>query len=222
MITRFSAEPSSCNDILDSILFDKPKKILIYGRAASGKTNLVLNIFKCTIERADKNKAPLLVYISTEGSSYLDRADQLNLLENPSILFAEALDNIHLASLIASLFRKQLLKYLAILTIDSINYHYRSEAGSIDELKRFVALLTLLDTIAVNGVWILATAQVREVVDEVEDHSQTEPSGMQYLEPWADVILRIEAHHSQRKLVIEKPIHNELQFRIIHRGIEWL
>ncbi len=221
-MTRFSTEPSSCNDILDSILFNEPKKILIYGRAASGKTNFVLNIFKCTVERADKNKAPLSIYISTEGSSYLDRADQLNLLENSSILFAEAIDSIHLASLIASLFRKHLLKHLTILAIDSINYHYRSEAISIDELKRFVALLTLLDTIAVNGVWILATAQVREAIDEVEDHSRTEPSGMQYLEPWADVILRIEAHHNQRKLIIEKPTRNELPFRIMHKGIEWL
>ncbi len=221
-MTRFSTEPSSCNDVLDSVLFDEPKKILIYGRAASGKTNFVLNIFKCTIERAVENRTPFLVYISTEGSSYLDRANQLNLLEKPSILFAEALDNIHLAGLISSLFRERLLDRLSIFTIDSINYHYRSEAISIDELKRFVAILTLLDTIAVNGVWILATAQVREAVDEVEDHSRTEPSGMQYLEPWADVILCIEAHRNQRKLIIEKPVHRELQFRITHRGIEWL
>ena len=224
VMKRFSAEVTSCNEKLDSVLFNEPKKILVYGRAASGKTNFILNVLKCTISRIKKLhnlRKTLLVYISTEGSNYLERAEQLGLLDNENVMYAEALDTLHLISLISTLIKSSMIGHVAMIAIDSINFHYRVEASLIDEVRRFVMLLTLLDVISSNGVWILASAQIREFDNYIEDSTHIEPSGFQYLEPWADVIARIEVLHQHRIFVVEKPRHLEIPFSIVQEGIVW-
>lgn len=224
VMKRFSTEVTSCNEKLDSVLFNEPKKILVYGRAASGKTNFILNVLKCTISRIKKLhnlRKTLLVYISTEGSNYLERAEQLGLLDNENVMYAEALDTLHLISLISTLIKSSMIDHVAMMAIDSINFHYRVEASLIDEVRRFVMLLTLLDVISSNGVWILASAQIREFDNYIEDSTHIEPSGFQYLEPWADVIARIEVLHQHRIFVVEKPRHLEIPFSIVQEGIVW-
>jgi len=224
VMKRFSTELTSCNEKLDSVLFSEPKKILIYGRAASGKTNFILNVIKCSISKARETHdlyRTLFVYISTEGPNYIERAEQLGLLDSENVLYAEALDTLHLISLISTLIRTSLISRVAMIAIDSINFHYRVEASSIDETKRFVTLLTLLDVISSNGIWVLASAQIREAVNNIDDLTHIEPSGFQYLEPWADVIARIEVLHQHRILVVEKPKHLEIPFSIVKEGIAW-
>ena len=224
VMKRFSAELTSCNKELDLILFTEPKKILVYGPAASGKTNFILNVLKCSVLRIRElhnvHRA-LFVYISTEGSNYIERADQLGLLDSEDVLYAEALDTLHLINLISTLIKSSLISRVAMIAIDSINFHYRVEASSIDETRRFVTLLTLLDALSSNGIWILASAQIRETVDHLEDSTHIEPSGFQYLEPWADVIIRIEVLHQHRILIVEKPKHLEIPFSIVREGIVW-
>ena len=224
VMKRFSTELTSCNEELDSILFNEPKKILVYGRAASGKTNFILNVLKCSISRVKELHnlhRTLFVYISTEGSSYIERAEQLGLLDSENVMYAEALDTLHLISLINTLIKSSMISHVAMIAIDSINFHYRIEASSIDEVRRFVMLLTLLDVISSNGVWILASAQIRESANYIEDLTHIEPSGFQYLEPWADVIARIEVLHQHRIFVVEKPKHLEIPFSIVQEGIVW-
>ncbi len=181
--------------------------MLVYGEEGAGKTNFILSTLSLSsFERA--------VYISTEGSSYLERANQLSLLSRDNILFADAIDNAHLIELVASI---ALLAPVDVLAIDSINFHYRSEANNLALLKQFMSLLALLRNYARCGVFVLAVAQVRE------SHEDIEPAGMQYLKPWADVIMRVEVRSSHRVAVVEKPaIEREFAFRITASGIEWI
>ncbi len=215
-MNRFSAEtPSICNEILDS-LFSEPKKILIYGEAASGKTNLILNLLKCSLANGFIGKKTA-VYISTEGSEYQYRAIQLNLY-SPNILFAEAIDQDHLLELILKLYVDIDLMNLGLLVIDSINNFYRVEAESIDGLKKFIALLAILSSLNREyNVYILTSAQIR-----VGEEGLEEPSGMKYLFPWADIVMKTVIGENTRILIVEKPLSFALRFHIGEDGISWI
>jgi len=194
------------NNRLDSILFVKPQTVLIYGEEGAGKTNFALTILKLSeYERA--------IYISTEGSSYLERAYQLSLLDKPNLLLAEALDTQHLVELIASV---PVIGFTDLIIIDSINFHYRAEASAMNSLRQFLALLTILRNYVRCGTHVIAIAQVREEAEAIE------PAGMQYLKPWADIIARICAHESCRVIRVEKPITLEERFEIGDEGITWI
>jgi len=56
---------SICNKEIDEILFKKPVKVVIYGVAGSGKTNLLLNILKCS-----QINDFAAIFISTEGMTF--------------------------------------------------------------------------------------------------------------------------------------------------------
>ncbi len=195
------------NTHLDRVLFSHPQTILIYGAEGSGKTNFVLSTLALS-------KSAKGIYISTEGSNYVERAYQLSLLNEDRLLFAEAFDCPHLLALLASI---PAIGRVDILAIDSINYHYRSEATNVESLRVYATILTLLKEYASQGTIVIATAQVREV-------EELEPAGMQFLYPWADVVIRIERRESLglRNLVVEKPCRLQASFRIVDSGIEWL
>ncbi len=202
--------PSTGNPLLDTILFDSPSTILVYGIAASGKTNFVLNTIKHSM-----HTNYIIAYISTEGSHYADRVVQMG-ITNHRVLFGEALDTDHLIELVLDLATHIELSKLLLLAIDSINNFYRSEALELEGLRKFVALLALLREFVELGCFVIVTAQVRESDEGVE------PSGLQYLYPWADKIVRIEYKEDMRRLIVEKPTHLELSFEIHEQGIRWL
>ncbi|MEM1561156.1 MAG: hypothetical protein QXN35_06350, partial [Ignisphaera sp.] len=75
---------------MDKVLLSRYRRILIYGEAGSGKTNIMLNILLCS-SKSDSN----FYYISTEGSAFLNRVVELGITSN-NILFSVALDQNHL------------------------------------------------------------------------------------------------------------------------------
>uniref|UniRef100_A0A7C2VMN5 Uncharacterized protein n=1 Tax=Ignisphaera aggregans TaxID=334771 RepID=A0A7C2VMN5_9CREN len=56
------------NKELDEVLFSSPKKVVIYGEAATGKTNILLTILKHSVKELGRDDA--IFYISTEGSVF--------------------------------------------------------------------------------------------------------------------------------------------------------
>lgn len=203
---------SICNGELDRILFSKPSKILIYGEAATGKTNLLLNIIKCSMNELDPSKA--VFFISTEGSVFIDRALKLKLLKD-NIFYSVALDQQHLISMILDIL-KNLERHTSITVfIDSINNHYRVEAVSHEGLALFVKLLILLNSLAESGSYILASAQVKFDTKEVPGH--------EYLLSWADIVLEVLKKPLYRVLRFRKPlIDTEFCFYITISGIRWI
>ena len=215
-MNRFSTDtllnqcvPSTGNMKLDSLLFNEPKTILIYGEAASGKTNLVLSIF----HRTPPCCSPL-VYISTEGSSYQDRVLQLNMPEDR--FFLEALSTEHLLDVLLTM----LLHGVApkLLVIDSINSFYRVSVQSFEDLRHFLSLLAVLALIREYlGSWIIMTAQVHETDEGVE------PSGFKYIIPWVDVVCRTRTlEHSLKELRVLSPTNAVFVFDITEKGINWI
>jgi len=193
--------------------FESSKTILIYGPEGSGKTNLVLTYILTRLMESSSCRA---VYVSTEGSSYMDRVRQLSLLDyGDRILFAEALDAIHLLSLVVRSLVIHTRTPLSIVAIDSINYHYRAES-SIHALKVFLTTLILLKALTHHGVQVLAVAQVREGEDDLE------PSGFKYLHSWCDRVLRLYTIRGPHKRVCDESRGRCQDFVIHYRGIQWL
>jgi len=218
MRNRFSADHQhllTCgNVLLDKILFDIPKTILLYGEAAVGKTNIVLDIIKRSIRALELNNM-IAVYVSTEGSCYVDRVIQLG-IESANIVFVEAYSLDHTLHLVSYIFAT--IPRIALLAIDSINNFYRAEAGDVRSSIVFSSILTILKALAAAyNVYIIATAQVRQ-----QELGEVEPSGIKFLVEWADVIARIERRGRLRKFIVEKPVSREFEFVIHDCGIEWI
>ncbi len=201
---------SICNDILDRILLPKYRKILIYGEAGSGKTNVMLNILLCS--KTNNN----LYYISTEGSTFLDRVLSLKIASH-NILFSIALDQNHLAQLIIDIV--MMYKNPQAILIDSINHFYRIEATKQQSLRMFLNILTLLDLISYGNIYVIASAQVK-----ADEYYGEAIAGYEYLSMWADTIVAIEKFsNSTRVLRLVKPsIDLKFKFLITRSGIKWL
>lgn len=204
---------STCNKELDQILFSKPNKILIYGEAATGKTNFLLNIIKCSTSLLSPTDA--LFYISTEGSIFIQRALKLKLL-GKNVFFSTAIDQQHLLSLVLEVLKSIDLYNPICLFIDSINSHYRVESITSEGINNFIAILTILDLLNKNNVYVLSTAQVK--------FGETDISGYEYLYPWANIILKISRESGPyRTLKFHKPnITGVIRFSISFNGIQWI
>ncbi|MEM1541313.1 MAG: hypothetical protein QW101_02140 [Ignisphaera sp.] len=205
---------STCNDYLDELLFSKPKKIIIYGEAATGKTNILLNTIKCSYKSLAQHEA--LFFISTEGSSFATRMHLLD-IDSRNIFFSIAIDQQHILSNVLEILKNLVSLRPVCIIIDSINYHYRIESLTPIGIKFFAELLSLLDILNENGVFIISSAQVRASEDD------TFP-GYVYLHYWADIIIELERiSKSRRVLRILKPkIDRIFQFNVLVDGIIWL
>ncbi|MEM3979759.1 MAG: hypothetical protein QXF79_00700, partial [Ignisphaera sp.] len=186
---------STCNRELDKLVFSRPNKTLIYGEAASGKTNFLLNVIKCSTDPLKSGY--VIFYISTEGSIFLERALKLRILEE-NIFISIALDQRHLASLILDIMR-MLDRYKPLcIIIDSINSHYRVESSTQEGLAMFVKILAMLDILNRRKIYIISSAQIRS-----SDEEQEIP-GYEYIYRWADIALSITREH---------PFYRVLRFR---------
>ena len=211
MMYRFSAEACArgLGDKVFEKLLAKPLMLLLYGEAASGKTNLALAIVK-TFSACESK----VLYISTEGSSYADRVAELG-IDVESAYFAEALSSEHLLDLVARLFTEG--PPLHLLVVDSVNRFYRIEAGSFDGLRLFLSTLALLrNLVALYGVRAVVTAQVHELED-------VEPSGFKYMLPWVDAVAKLRTvEASIKEVLLEKPWRYRRRFMVVENGILWL
>lgn len=206
---------SSCNRELDEILFSKPSKIVIYGEAATGKTNLLLNILRCSAGMLSQEE--IIYYISTEGSTFLEKISKLR-LNDEKVLISIALDQNHLMSLLIEILKSLDRYFPYCIIVDSINSHYRIESTTIEGLVMFNEILTLLDTLNSNGTNIIVSAQVRDIGGEQEI------PGHEYLQRWADIILYISKDHPfYRVLKFRKPyIDKFFYFDITLTGVRWV
>lgn len=197
---------STCNSQLDSILFSKPSKIVVYGAAGSGKTNFLLNILKCSEINNES-----IVYISTEDPVFIDRAIELG-IESSNFYFASALNQEHLISLILESMQFNVI----MIIVDSINHLYRVESGKDYASKLFVDILVLLDSLNKRGITIITSAQVKLGENIV--------AGYEYLDIWADKIIEIRVlPNKTRTIRIIKPaISHEISFVITSNGVKWL
>ncbi|MEM2627134.1 MAG: hypothetical protein QW775_02665 [Ignisphaera sp.] len=206
---------STCNRELDEIIFSKPNKVLIYGEAASGKTNLLLNVLRCSTNLSKLGYA--IFFISTEGSTFLERMFKLRLLEE-NLFISGAIDQNHLASLILDIIRMFYRYKPLCIIIDSINSHFRVESSTPEGLAMFIKILTILDTLNKCGIHVISSAQVRSFDEEQEI------PGYEYIYRWADIALNItRGHPFYRVLRFSKPnIEKLFYFDITLSGIRWI
>jgi len=153
-MNRFSAD--ECDEGLGrypflKALLSRPQLVLVYGEAASGKTNLCLALLKHFSRCLGS-----AVYISTEGSVYADRVAELG-IEESHVYFAEALSADHLLDLLTQILVEGPVPMLLI--VDSINRFYRMGAGTFENLRMFLSTLALLRKISEDyGVRVVVTA----------------------------------------------------------------
>ncbi len=204
----------SCNTELDEILLKRASKIVFYGEAGVGKTNVILSIFKCSIQNADPTLS--FIYISTEGSIVLSRVIELG-LNKKNLLFARVLDQSHIIDVLLQILHNVIDVKPIIIAIDSINHYYRIEALN-EGIKKFLEILILLDSLNNHGVYVLSSAQVH-----IEDGEEV-ISGIEIINLWADFIIEIKKDsRSTRILKFIKPdIAKRFRFVITDRGVAWI
>jgi predicted ATP-dependent serine protease len=162
---------------LDENLFVEGEPLIVYGEPASGKTNLVLKIVKESL-RSGMNTA----YISTEGSIVVERMEEMGILDFPNLSIGFANSFPHLAQLVSWAAASD----YSLIAIDSVNSLYRSSVGFARRANEiFLGILAMMKFAAASGKWVVATAQVREVGEEVE------PSGADLIGFYFSNIARI-------------------------------
>jgi RecA/RadA recombinase len=197
---------SICNKEIDEILFKKPVKVVIYGVAGSGKTNLLLNILKCS-----QINDFAAIFISTEGMTFANKIAKLG-IETKNTYFAFALSQDHLMSLVLDALRYR----TTLVIIDSINHLYRVEFREREDLNPFIHLLTLLNSVNESGITIITSAQVK--------FDENIPAGFEYLKIWCDAMLELSVlPNKTRVLKFTKPtLRNVYRFVLTDYGVTWL
>ncbi len=204
----------SCNSELDEILLKKASRIVFYGEAGAGKTNLILSILRCSIQSIDPTLS--FIYISTEGSTVLNRFIRLG-LNRENLFFAITLDQSHVIETLLQILHD--MKYVrpAAIVVDSINHYYRIEALNNDN-KKFLEILILLDYFNEHGIYIISSAQVHT------ENGNEIISGIDIINLWADFIIEIKKDvKGIRMLNFIKPnIVKNFRFVITDNGISWI
>jgi predicted ATP-dependent serine protease len=206
---------SICNSNIDKIFFSKLNKILIYGEAAVGKTNLLLNIIKCSVDKLASNE--VIYFISTEGSTFLEKFRKLKLV-NEKVLVSIAIDQLHLITMLIDIIREINKRYPLCIIIDGINSHYRVESSTTEGMIFFTEILTLLDSLSNSGSYVISSAQVRSI------NGKQEVPGQEYLQHWADVVAYISRDHPFYRVFkfYKPPIDKVYYFDIKFDGVRWI
>lgn len=201
---------SMCNERLNQIVFPRYRKVLFYGEAGSGKTNVMLNALLCS------KPVNNLYYISTEGSTFLNRVISLG-ISSKDILFSIAIDQDHLAHLVLDIITRG-GKPEAVF-IDSINHFYRVEAMEQQGTRTFLNTLILLDAISRMGAYVIASAQIK-----ADEYYGEVIAGYEYLSMWAECIAAIEKLGNRTRVLrfVKPAIDSEFKFLVTENGIKWL
>jgi len=192
---------------LDELIFRKPSMWVIYGPAASGKTNLALFLLKLNPVHT--------LYISTEGSIYIERVAQLA----PLNAIVEFINVLTLEEQLLNLV-KALIRSWDLIIIDSINALFRTEILEKKyALTAFNTMLASLRKASREGTYVILTAQVRAGEEEEE------PSGLKYLKFWCDGLLRLERSKGGNRSIYLIKNKEEIHlgtFKIVREGIRWI
>ena len=223
--------------------YEKGIITLLYGPAASGKSNLTM---LTATHQAKKQKK--IIFIDTEGSLSLDRINQLSNNESEQILkniiilkptnFQE--QKSAFINLLKELKKSQ---NIGLIIVDSITMLYRLELAEarkkglteIQEINSdLVKQVKALNEIArKQNIPIIITSQIYSGFLSEEDwlagkQAQTNIVGGDLLKYWSKCIIELENKNQKRKAIIKKHRsipEKTLNFEITNQGIQkrgWL
>jgi DNA repair protein RadB len=183
----------------------------IYGKGATGKTNLCLLL----ASKLGKNKK--IAFIDTENGFSPERIDQLNnknSLNNILVIQVNNFNEQHKA-ILNLLKMKDLIN---IVIIDSLSMHYRKELQEKNpETNNLLSKqFNILSELTNNNIPVIITCQVYSKLDNT-----IEPIGSNMIRNWSKCIIKLE-QNDKRTLTLEK--HPELgpktiNFTIKNNGI---
>jgi DNA repair protein RadB len=183
----------------------------IYGKSATGKTNL------CLVAAAHFAKDKKVVFIDTEGSFSIDRLKQINPslnLDNVLLFKANSFDE---QSMIIDKIL-QLKGKVGLVIVDSLSMHYRKALQQKENPNPYMSKqLSILSEIARAGTPVLITCQVYTKQDNTNH-----PVGSTMVRNWSTCIIRLDNEFKRQFLLEKHPSTPSFStfFRISDRGIE--
>ncbi len=174
----------------------------IYGKAATGKTNL------CLLLASKIAKGKKVFYIDTEGSFSPERIKQLeseSVLQNIFVIKASSFDEQCKA--VESLL--MLKDMIGLVIVDSLSMHYRQELQdkNADANTKLSKQLSILSELTRNNIPVLITSQVYSTMD-----NGVNPVGGNMVKSWSKCLIKLELGR-KRILTLEK--HPEMQGKSI-------
>jgi DNA repair protein RadB len=234
--TKLSTGSHDLNQLLQGG-YERGIITLLYGPAASGKSNFVM---LAATHQAQKDKKT--IFIDTEGSFSIDRITQLShnfpekILQNIIILkptnFQEQKSSF--LKLLAELKKSQ---NIGLIIVDSITMLYRLELAEarkkgltqIQEINSDLAkqVKTLNEIARKRDIPILITSQIYSGFLSEEDwlagkQAQTNVVGGDLLKYWSKCIIELENRNSRKRAIIKKHRsipEKTLNFEIINEGV---
>lgn len=202
-------------NVIDDVVSEAGRTILLYGGAGVGKTTLLLEFAK----KVCKSLGPCL-YLSTEETLHYERVARWS-EEYEDTFFTEIYD---FDEMINFILKEYYFLPFKILFIDSVNGLFRIVSSRDDALPLFGLMLAVIRKKAYdsNG-FVFASAQVRAGFEY--DAEEIVASGMSILDYWFDIIIYLGLDDGKRYIEFIKPVNVKgfrLYFMITDEGVEWI
>ncbi|MBT4165721.1 DNA repair and recombination protein RadB [archaeon] len=223
--------------------YEKGIITLLYGPAASGKSNIV-TLAACNQAKKDKK----IIFIDTEGSFSVDRVNQMSnnlpeqILKNIIILkptnFKEQQNSF---ITLANELKKS--ENIGLIIVDSITMLYRLEFAEarkkgLEEIQNINSDLArqmkaLYEVARKRDIAVLVTSQIYSGYLSEEDwpagkQAKTNVVGGDILKYWSKCIIELENKNGRKKAIIQKHRslpEKTLNFEIVNEGVQkrgWL
>jgi DNA repair protein RadB len=196
--------------LLEEVLRGNRKEICcIYGEPATGKTTLVK---EAAIFQSKKGKK--VVFVDSEKSFNVERILQIcgdeKVLENIFVLKPKNLEDQ--TKQLRNLLK---LKDLDLVIVDTIGIYHRLELkkGSVNANNEMHKQFNILSELCSKGKSVLITNQVYRDIEK----NKVRAVGGEMLKNWSKCLLCLEKE--PRKLRLEKPENEEVEFKIENKGI---
>lgn len=216
--------------------YEKGIITLLYGPAASGKSNFV-TLAACHLAKKDKK----VVFIDTEGGFSLDRVKQISggipemILKN--VIIFKPVNFYEQKKIFYKLLKEYKSKNIGLIIVDSMVMFYRLELADarkrgIDEIRRINSELsnhikTLYEIARKGDIPVLITGQVYNDFLNEEDWLKGKEAGVNLvggdiLKYWSKCIIELKNKNGRKKAIIRKHRslpESELNFEIVNEGI---